>query len=166
MKKNTKIALGLAGAVAVGYWIYSRKKAGKSLNPFANSSNYAGNDFFNADGTPSYYHGKGKNYRIVVPANVTPAMLSTFNNDLDAIWRSSRNMLNDGYYCNQYTGNLPCFAKQQKRNFKVGTPFIGGDVEVGTFYNPSWNTKLKMGVVKVLGRGQYYIPADWIVEVK
>jgi hypothetical protein len=158
MTKNTKIALGIAVAGAVGYWIYSRNKAKKSLNPFSN--------FASADGTSSYYHGKGKNYRIVVPANVTPAMLSTFNNDLDAIWRSSRYMLNDGYYCNQYAGSLPCNPKQPKRNFKVGTPFIGGDIEVGTFYNPSWNTKLKMGVVKVLGRGQYYIPADWIVEVK
>jgi hypothetical protein len=54
MTKNTKILLGLAVAGAVGYFIYSRKKAGKSLNPFANSSNYAGNDFFNADGPLRY----------------------------------------------------------------------------------------------------------------
>jgi hypothetical protein len=51
MKQNTKIVLGLAGAVAVGYWIYSRKKAGKSLNPFAKSTNFTGGDnFFNASG--------------------------------------------------------------------------------------------------------------------
>jgi hypothetical protein len=40
MKKNTIITIAVLGAV--GYWIYSRNKAKKSLNPFARSSSFAG----------------------------------------------------------------------------------------------------------------------------
>ena len=49
MTKNKKILLGIGAGVLI-YWIYTRNKAGKSLNPFAKSSSFAGmdNDFFNA----------------------------------------------------------------------------------------------------------------------
>ena len=46
MKNKTILTILVLGAV--GYWIYSRKKANKSLNPFAKSSSFAGDDnFFN-----------------------------------------------------------------------------------------------------------------------
>lgn len=48
MTKNKKILLGIGAGVLI-YWIYTRNKAGKSLNPFAKSSSFAGDDnFFNA----------------------------------------------------------------------------------------------------------------------
>jgi hypothetical protein len=42
MKKNTIITVLVLGGLA--YWIYSRKKAKKSLNPFSKSSNFTTNE--------------------------------------------------------------------------------------------------------------------------
>ena len=49
MTKQTKTILGVLVVAGVGYYIWSRNKAGKKLNPF---SSFAGDDFFsNASGT-------------------------------------------------------------------------------------------------------------------
>lgn len=48
MTKNKKILFGIGAGVLI-YWIYTRNKAGKSLNPFSSSSNFTGTwstDFF------------------------------------------------------------------------------------------------------------------------
>lgn len=42
MKKNTIITVAVLGVIA--YWIYSRNKANKSLNPFAKSSKFTGDE--------------------------------------------------------------------------------------------------------------------------
>jgi hypothetical protein len=56
MTKNKKILLGV-GAVALIYWVYTRNKAGKSLNPFAKSSSFAGgDDFFKFDGDDDFFN--------------------------------------------------------------------------------------------------------------
>lgn len=48
MTNNKKLLLGLGAGVLI-YWVWSRNKAGKSLNPFAKSSSFDGDDdFFNA----------------------------------------------------------------------------------------------------------------------
>jgi len=58
MTKNQKIAIGL-GLGVVAYFIYTRNKAGKSLNPFSKSSSFAGgDDFFNASGMTSRRGGR------------------------------------------------------------------------------------------------------------
>jgi hypothetical protein len=49
MKKNRILTFAVLGAV--GYWIYSRNKANKSLNPFAKSKSFASYDgYYGADG--------------------------------------------------------------------------------------------------------------------
>ena len=51
MTKQTKTIVGVLALAGVGYWIYTRNKAGKSLNPFAKSTNFTGaNGFYNATG--------------------------------------------------------------------------------------------------------------------
>ena len=51
MTKKTKTIVGVLALAGVGYWIYSRNKAHKSLNPFAKSTSFTGgNGFFNATG--------------------------------------------------------------------------------------------------------------------
>ena len=42
MKKKTIITIAVLGAI--GYWLYSRKKAGKPLNPFSKSSSFTGDE--------------------------------------------------------------------------------------------------------------------------
>ena len=42
MKKKTIITIAVLGAI--GYYLYSRKKAGKPLNPFSKSSSFTGNE--------------------------------------------------------------------------------------------------------------------------
>jgi hypothetical protein len=42
MKKNTIITVLVLGGLA--YWIYSRKKANKSLNPFSKSKNFTADE--------------------------------------------------------------------------------------------------------------------------
>ena len=48
MKKKTMITIAVIGVI--GYWIYTRNKAKKSLNPFAKSSNFTAdeNTFYDA----------------------------------------------------------------------------------------------------------------------
>ena len=47
MTTNKKILLGIGAGVLI-YWAWKRNKAGKSLNPFAKSSSFTGdNGFFN-----------------------------------------------------------------------------------------------------------------------
>jgi hypothetical protein len=174
MTKNTKIALGV-GAVALAYWIYTRNKAGKSLNPFANSSNYAGNDFFNVSGSQNlvWNHGLGKKYRIVKPAPNYMDFPNQYYKNLDELWRNPNTFkLNDGYLCDQVISgqiqtNLPCIPKQGKREgLRYGSEIIGHEVEHGTFFNPRWNTMLKQGVVKMSGHGMYFVPAQFLQEIK
>jgi hypothetical protein len=43
MTKQTKTILGVLVVAGVGYYIWSRNKAGKKLNPFAS---YVGDEFF------------------------------------------------------------------------------------------------------------------------
>jgi hypothetical protein len=42
MKKKTIITIAVLGAI--GYYIYSRKKAGKPLNPFSNSKSFTADE--------------------------------------------------------------------------------------------------------------------------
>jgi hypothetical protein len=42
MKKNTIITIAVVGALA--YWIYSRNKAKKSLNPFAKAKSFTADE--------------------------------------------------------------------------------------------------------------------------
>jgi len=45
---NKKLLIGIGAGVLI-YWIYTRNKAGKSLNPFAKTSSFDGDmDFYNA----------------------------------------------------------------------------------------------------------------------
>jgi len=43
MTKNQKILLGIGG-LALIYWIYTRNKAGKSLNPFSKSASFTADE--------------------------------------------------------------------------------------------------------------------------
>jgi hypothetical protein len=58
MTKQTKTIAMVLGLGAIGYWIYTRNKAKKSLNPFAKSSSFDGEDFFNASGMTSRRGGR------------------------------------------------------------------------------------------------------------
>ena len=75
MTKQTKTIAMVLGLGAIGYWIYTRNKAKKSLNPFSKSSSFDGEDFFNASGGKTSFPlcgercDNGRCYVQVVDAN-------------------------------------------------------------------------------------------------
>ena len=147
--KKTQMWVGVAALAGATYLLWSKSKNDKKI-------------FANAIGS--------SRYKIVPPtswicgANPTdPNCVAAWGNpmDVDAVIRTMYK-LNDGYCPNN---DPTCAPKQNKRALRPGMEFIGNDIEKGTFYNPTWNTKLKHGVVRMSGRGKYYVPVDWIVKV-
>jgi len=54
---NKKLLIGIGAGVLI-YWVWSRNKAGKSLNPFAKSSSFDGDEgFFNLTGVKTTSSG-------------------------------------------------------------------------------------------------------------
>jgi len=67
MKNKTIVTILVLGAV--GYWVYTRNKAKKSLNPFAKSSKFTGDEATFFDDT--YFNASGRRGCEVYAGNVS-----------------------------------------------------------------------------------------------
>ena len=80
MKNKTIVTIAVLGAV--GFWIYSRKKAKKSLNPFAKTSSFTGDEVSYWDNAFSNASGRRKNCEVYQGNVNVPVPLRLDNGDV------------------------------------------------------------------------------------